>query len=115
MKGYFLVNETKRVYICDVEFYYHEEKEGGVKDWIMYHRDNHPNNNDRKTVAYFKPGQFNAHTSGIDITFENEDQEYRAGMLIRGFKVVTEPLAESSLGNNDSIFKYDSRSTYFYK
>ncbi|MFR9502809.1 MAG: hypothetical protein SNI49_09670 [Rikenellaceae bacterium] len=62
LKGYFFVNETKRVYICDVEFYYHEEKEGGIKDWIMYHRDNHPNCKDNKPVAYFKLGQFNAHS-----------------------------------------------------
>lgn len=108
--GYFWVNEKRRVYLCDVEFYYHEENEGGTKDYAMYHRNNRDDKN--PTPKYFKIGQLNAHQSGIDITFECKDGEYRAGMLVRGFKIVDElpPLKEK-----DSIFEYDNRSTYFYE
>ncbi len=104
-QGYFLVNGIRKVYICDVEFYYHEENEGGIKDYAMYHRNDR--NTKDTTPKYFEFGQFNAHTSGIDITFENEEHEYRAGMLIRGFKIegVDAP-------NNQ---RYDKRSTYFYE
>ncbi len=110
-KGYFRVNEKRRVYICDVEFYYHEEDEGGIKDWIMYHR----NKTNSKGVIvepdYFEMGQLNAHNSGIDITFENEKKKYRAGMLIRGFKIVD----AWPLDKDDSILEYDKRSTYVYE
>ncbi len=110
-QGYFLINGERRVYICDVEFYYHEEKEGGIKDWIMYHRDKTNRKGDMIELDYFEMGQLNAHNSGIDITFENKQQKYRAGMLIRGFKIVdTLPLEQ-----NDSILKYDGRSTYIYE
>ena len=109
-EGYFLVNDTRRVYICDVEFYYHEEKEGGINDYIMYHR----NGQDKKnpTPKYFKVGQLNAHQSGVDITFENESQKYRAGMLVRGFKIVDQYPEKY---DDTSAAKYDSRSTYFYE
>ena len=67
----------RRIFPYTVEFYYHEE-EGIVKDPIVYHK-NKPD--------YFKPGTINAHQSGIDITFENEDAKYRASALIRAFRV----------------------------
>ncbi len=105
-KGYFLVNGHRKVYICDVEFYYHEEnKENAnrIKDYSMYHRDGRNEQN----PAYFPLGQFNAHTSGIDITFENEEHKYRAAMLIRGFKADGMEVPEGKL--------YDERSTYFYE
>ena len=35
--GYIAVGDTRRIYLRDVEFYYHEE-EGPVKDPVMYHR-----------------------------------------------------------------------------
>ncbi len=112
-KGHFLVNGERKIYICDVEFYYHEE-EGSIKDWIMYHRNNHPNNK-TKELGYLDIGQFNSHASGIDITFENEKKKYRAGMLIRGFKIVnTNPEPDKPLFDYSHEGKYDTRSTYFY-
>ena len=35
--GYFEVNGSRRIYPTDIEFYYHEEVEGGLLDPIMYH------------------------------------------------------------------------------
>ena len=67
----------RRVFPYTVEFYYHEE-EGDVKDPIVYHK-NKPD--------YFEPGTINAHQSGIDITFENEEAKYRASALVRAFRV----------------------------
>lgn len=67
----------RRVFPYTVEFYYHEE-EGNVQDPIVYHK-NKP--------EYFKPGTINAHQSGIDITFENKKEKYRASALIRAFRV----------------------------
>lgn len=107
-KGYFYVNETRKVYICDVEFYYHEEDETNpnrIKDYSMYHRNRRDKNNLKPD--FFAVGQFNAHASGIDITFEDvKNKKYRAGMLIRGFKIdnIKPPKGE-----------YDERSTYFYE
>ena len=51
-KGYFLINEIRRVYICDVEFYYHEE-DGEIKDWIMYHRNKMNSKGEIVQPAYF--------------------------------------------------------------
>lgn len=77
----FLDNEDdKKVYIRDVEFYYHEEDDN-MKDPIMYHT------NDKKedNKQYFKPGSFHFHVSGVDITFEKE--KIRASALIRGYSI----------------------------
>ena len=35
--GCFEVNGCRRIYPTDIEFYYHEEVEGGLLDPIMYH------------------------------------------------------------------------------
>ena len=110
--GYFLVNNERKIYICDVEFYYHEEFDGGIKDWIMYHRDLHPNNKTEK-LGYLQLGQLNSHASGLDVTFENPDEKYRAGMLIRGFKIV-EPIVEPKPFDYSHTKYYDERSTHFY-
>ena len=107
--GYFLVNNERKVYLCDVEFYYHEE-EGAVKDYIMYHRNNRYGKN--VILKYFEVGQLNAHESGVDITFECEAQKYRASMLIRGFKI-KDPNPEKY--DDLCTKKYDVRSKYFYE
>ena len=75
----------RRVYPHTVEFYYHEETDGGLKDYIVYHR----NKGDR-LVQYFQIGSINAHQSGIDITFESEKGQYRASALIRAFRYEAE-------------------------
>lgn len=68
-----------------VEFYYHEEAEHGIKDYIVYHR----NMKDNPKPA-FDFGTLHNHVSGIDITFENGDSPdttIRASMLIREFEI----------------------------
>ena len=101
--GYLLVNNVTKIYLRDIEFYYHEEN-GPIKDPIVYHR-----NTKKKPVDYFpKLGIINTHQSGIDITFENEKEKYRASFLIRGYNMI----------NNDSdvlIDEYETRSTYLYE
>ena len=82
--GYFLVNEDTRIYPMDIEFYLYGEKESDKKiPWIrdanMYHKG--------KGVPYFPVvGTFYPHESGVDVTFENEKEEYRASFLIRQYK-----------------------------
>ena len=90
----------RRIFPYTVEFYYHEE-EGIVKDPIVYHK-NKPD--------YFKPGTINAHQSGIDITFENNDDDakYRASALIRAFRV------KEGDDINTKYSDVDRRSTYLY-
>ena len=34
--GYFEVNGIRRIYPLEIEFYYHEESDGGLKDPVMY-------------------------------------------------------------------------------
>lgn len=94
--GYFLVEGKTRLYLDDIEFYYHEEGEEGLKDPIMYHTNDH----EGKEIPYFEIGRLNLHISGIDVTFENEEMKYRASFLIRGFHV-----------DND---EYDPHSTHVY-
>ena len=36
--GYIQVRNEYRIYIQTVEFYFHSEKEDGIKDPIVYHR-----------------------------------------------------------------------------
>lgn len=68
-----------------VEFYYHEEAEHGIKDYIVYHR----NMKDNPKLA-FDFGTLHNHVSGIDIAFEkgdSPDNAIRASMLIREFEI----------------------------
>ena len=97
---------VRRVYPHCVEFYYHEESEGGFKDYIVYHRNKVSVKKDKCTVVpkdYFPIGSINTHQSGIDITFESETGQYRASALIRAFRYEE--------GNKEIV---DSRSTYLY-
>lgn len=80
--GYFLVEETKKIFLDDIEFYYHEETENGLKDPVMYHTNDH----EGKELPYYEIGRLNLHVSGVDVTFENP-VGYRASFLIRGFHV----------------------------
>ena len=95
--GYFQVNNRK-IYLRDIEFYYHEEGEGAkIKDYIMYHISDKIKDPSMKN-EYYPLGSFNAHVSGVDFTFENKDRQYRASILIRGIKVVdkdSEPIIET--------------------
>jgi len=83
--GYIEVHKEFRVYIRTVEFYFHCEKENGIHDPIVYHR------NDRCIVGevpYFPMMSLHAHDSGFDITFESEAGKYRASALIRAYEVI---------------------------
>ena len=98
--GYFLIDNEKKIYLDDVEFYYHEEEanlmqkgvksystnglyNGKIKDPIMYHTNDH----EGRELPYFKIGRLHLHASGVDVTFENGEKHYRASFLIRGFHV----------------------------
>ncbi|MCS3161578.1 hypothetical protein NXX71_12375 [Bacteroides faecis] len=95
--GYFQINNRK-IYLRDIEFYYHEEGDGAkIKDYIMYHISDKIKDPTMKN-EYYPLGSFNAHVSGVDFTFENEDKKYRASILIRGIKVIdkdSEPIIET--------------------
>lgn len=94
--GYFLVNGRYIIDLGYIELYYHEEDrketQGKIKDPIMYHtNDRRPYSTYYKGIGkypYFKYGSFNLHQSGVDITFENPDEEYRASFLIRSYRVM---------------------------
>jgi hypothetical protein len=92
-KGYFLINGNYIIDIGAIELYYHEEK-GNIKDYIMYHTNAHPYKSRMSEFAkgypYFKPGSFNLHQSGLDVTFENPDinKKYRASFLIRSYRLL---------------------------
>ena len=80
--GYFLVNEETRIYPVEIEFYLYVENDPKGKwqqDANMYHKG--------KDVPYFpKEGSLYPHRSGVDYTFENEEQKYRASFLIRCYQ-----------------------------
>lgn len=82
--GHFRVMDSKNIYLEEIEFYYHEEN-GSIKDPIMYHTNDHAPED--KTLPYFKIGRFNMHASGVDVTFENEEKQYRASFLIRAYSI----------------------------
>lgn len=97
---------VRRVYPHTVEFYYHEESDGGLKDYIVYHRNKVRIKDGKATLEeppYFEAGAINAHQSGIDITFESPEGQYRASALIRAFRY-----------EKDGKEIIDTRSTYLY-
>lgn len=88
LAGYFKVSGKDGSVIVrptSIEFYYHEETEGGIKDPIVYHR-----NSEKSFKEVFSFGILHNHVSGIDITFEkgiNPNTAVRASMLIREFEI----------------------------
>ena len=97
--GYFLIEGKKHLYLDDIEFYYHEEGDNGLKAPIMYHTND--NEGKGKAIPYFEIGRLHLHISGVDVTFENEDKQYRASFLIRGFHMDNQ--------------EYDGHSTHVYE
>ena len=81
--GCFEINGVRRIYPLEIEFYYHEEGEGGLKDPVVYHTNDH----EGKQLDYYPLCSINCHLSGIDITFENKEKQYRASFLIREYCV----------------------------
>ena len=88
--GYISVSDYKeeryRIFIRTVEFYCHYEgdKKDLPKDPIVYHRNGHYVEGE---VPYFPLMSFHAHSSGYDITFENQDLQLRSSALIRAYEV----------------------------
>jgi hypothetical protein len=86
-EGYFLVNDKLKIFPIDIEFYMYDERVykndeyDWLKDYNMYHR----NTTKEKVPYYPKKGSVYPHKSGVDVTFENGDQEYRASFLIRAY------------------------------
>ena len=127
LSGCFEIKEgddiVRRVYPTCVEIYYHEEsdEEDAIKDYIVYHRNNR--NKIHKTPGTFKLGSFNAHQSGIDITFEHQDSNgnvVRASALIRGYKMkIKDEMEKGRYKDNSPLFvkdeDVDNRSTYLYE
>ena len=100
--GYFQVNDIRRIYPMEIEFYYHEENPNGLKDPVMYHTSDRVKNRD---LEYYPLGSLNFHVSGMDVTFE-KDKQYRAAFLIREYKVY-------DLVNKR--WKEEQRPTYIYE
>ena len=119
LAGHFLVTNTEGeksvvriIQPTAIELYYHEEGEGRFKDPIMYHT------NDRKVsynkdyfdargiegLPYYPIGSLNPHTSGIDVTFENAKEHYRASFLIREYTVKYEGGVEQFVKNSTDIY-----------
>ena len=83
--GYFLVNEDVRIYPVDIEFYLHGERKEDKGTWMQDPKMIHKGN--KKDIPYFpNTGSLYPHTFGVDVTFENEEQEYRASFLIRRYQ-----------------------------
>ena len=95
-----------------MEFYYHEEGDGKIKDYIVYHRNKDKSPNDY--LKAFPLGSINTHVSGVDITFEDQSDkpEYRASVLIRAFHVKEEEHTKELLHCPEEVEK---RSTYLYQ
>ena len=114
--GYIQVHDEYRVFIRTAEFYFHSEKEFGVHDPIVYHR----NGKDFTNVPYFPLMTLHAHTSGFDITFESETGKYRASALIRSYEVKDKTDEYLNWDKKKSMFVkskeygYNTQSTYLY-
>ena len=104
--GYFKINGMRRIYPLEIEFYYHEEGENGLKDPVMYHTADH----DGKMLDYYPLGSLNCHISGMDVTFENQEKRYRASFLIRKYRV-----CEYESGEWVEKKECEKRSTYIYE
>lgn len=98
--GYINVYNQFKIYIKTVEFYFHSEKQDGIHDPIVYHR----NGKNLDTAPFFPLMTLHAHNSGFDITFENKEEEYRASALIRAYEIKD---------NNGKYLKWDSKESKF--
>ena len=119
LSGQFIVtsNDGGRVVLrtikpTAIELYYHEEDEAGFKDPIMYHTHyrKHPGQSmyfERRGIAYlpyFPIGALNPHSSGVDVTFENPEQKYRASFLIREYLISFDGGKALSIKNSTDIY-----------
>ena len=123
--GYLQIHNDFQVFIKTVEFYYHSEKENGIHDPIVYHRNiRNVDGTVFRKVPYFPTMSLHAHNSGFDITFENETEEYRASVLIRAYEVKDKDGNFLIWGKNEESKEYmflpslsygfNTQSTYLY-
>lgn len=112
LNGYFLINNEYIIDLGSIELYYHEET-GPIKDYIMYHRKERVTSRIKEfnngNLPYFEFGSMNLHQSGVDVTFENGEKEYRASFLIRSYRV----LGKSDDIAND-IIPFDPHSSHIF-
>ena len=102
----------REIYPTAIELYYHEEGEGRFKDPIMYHTDDRKLSEHKEwfvnrgitELPYFPLGNLNPHTSGIDVTFENPRERYRASFLIREYNVVYDSGKKRMVKNSTDIY-----------
>ena len=119
LAGHFLVTNTEGekpvvriIQPTAIELYYHEEGEGRFKDPIMYHtndrkvwsKENYFKDRGIESLPYYPIGSLNPHTSGIDITFENAKERYRASFLIREYVITYEGGKQVKVVNSTEIY-----------
>ncbi|MBR2166161.1 MAG: hypothetical protein IJ915_06440 [Paludibacteraceae bacterium] len=104
--GYIRVLDRYRVYIQCVEFYFHSEEPNGIKDEIVYHRNNYHVEGE---LPYFVPLTFHAHASGFDIAFENPILHYRASALIRAYELFDEKVGKFIKVENGKFILEDGK------
>ena len=79
----------------------------------MYHRKERVTSRIKEfnngNLPYYEFGSMNLHQSGVDVTFENGEKEYRASFLIRSYRV----LRKSDDIAND-IIPFDPHSTHIF-
>ena len=117
--GHFVITDengdvVRNVYLHNVEFYYHEEGDGLVKDYIVYHRNPENPAKTPNPLPPFPIGSLHTHVSGVDITFEDnrhpDNPLYRASALVRAFRVEE---VKKTAGVTFST-EVDEHSTYLY-
>ena len=114
LAGHFLVTDGKEevtVRPTVLEFYYHEEREDGIKDPIVYHKDS---KSSKKPLIL--TGFLHNHVSGIDLAFEHENNgKVRASVLIREFIIESDKdRLEAMEPFNIKVNVNDGRSTAMY-
>jgi hypothetical protein len=115
-------NIDRRIFIKEVEFYFYDETGKIESNNKVYHRNgkysNIPDNDVLpigRNTHYFKPGSLYLHASGVDITFENKKNKFRASALIRAFSVEEKGhLQPIYIKRNQNVI-VDPRSTYIYE
>jgi hypothetical protein len=112
--GYIQVSK-KKIFVFDVEFYYHQEN-GEIKDPIMYRTNERLAKEGKNgSYSYLPIGTLNVHVSGIDIMFDNEQMNTRAGILLRGIEMEEEVETNIDFQKREiNGRRYETRPTYFY-
>ena len=123
--GYIHVKSSRvnrKIYIREVEFYFYDETHEIPSNKIVYHRNgnykNVPDNAELpigRQTHYFELGELYLHASGVDITFENEEKQYRASALIRAFSIEENGHLQTVYIDKGKDSDVDPRSTYIYE